>query len=86
MKRRITLYLCLRRAWNWRNGNNVTLISTTTQPPTRRPSGSVVVKLRVELPDSAFDPAAIPSLIADIPLEAIQPAPAGLEVIIEDPA
>jgi hypothetical protein len=86
VKRRCTLYLLWSRRSSWRDGNNMTLVSATTNPPTRRPKDSVLTKLRVEMPDAAFDPAAIPSLVADIPLDAITPPTVDdLEVVIEDP-
>jgi hypothetical protein len=84
-KRQITLYLNLRRAERWHGNNNITLLGATTSPPKTRPKGSVVVKVKIVVPDEAFDPATIPSLVADIPLESLMPTPDDLEVVIEDP-
>lgn len=84
-KREITLYLLVKRATTWRNGNNLSLVSATTTPPTHRPKGSVLLKQRLLVPDKAFDPAEIPSLVADIPLESVLPTPDDIDVEIQTP-
>ena len=86
MMRYTDVYLQFARAKQYRDGGNMTLVSATSTPPTRRPAGTVLVKLKVQVPDEAFDPAAIPSLIADIPLESVLPALDEIEAVIEDPS
>jgi hypothetical protein len=84
VKREITLYLLVKKSSTWRNGNDLSLVSATTTPPTHRPKGSILFKQRIRIDDDAFSPAAIPSLVADIPLEAILPTPDDIEVEILD--
>lgn len=55
----------------WTEG--MTIVSCSPKPPTTRSEGSVLVKIRLIVPDEAFDPAAIPALVAEIPLEMLHP-------------
>jgi hypothetical protein len=64
--------------------SEMTVVSTTTKPPTTRKAGTVVVKLRLIVPDKAFDPAAIPALVAEIPLDLLHPPQDQIEVVIDD--
>jgi hypothetical protein len=83
-KRTLNVYLQLGRSRRYKNDGNMVIISTTTSPPARRAKDSVLVKIKVKVDDEAFDPARTPALIADIPLELLQPAPDEIEVIPED--
>lgn len=83
-KRNLDVYLLLERSKQYKQAGNMNLISATTNPPTRRPAKSVLVKVKVLIPDEAFDPAKIPALIADIPLDLLQPAEDQIDVVIDD--
>ena len=83
-KRGLSVYLLLERSKQYKSAGNMNLISATTGPPTRRPKGSVLVKVQVTVPDEAFDPAKIPAILADIPLELLQPAQDDIVVDVVD--
>lgn len=66
----------------WTEG--MTIVSCSPKPPTTRSEGSVLVKIRLIVPDGAFDPAAIPALVADIPLDLLHPPQDQIDVVVDD--
>lgn len=84
LDREVDIYLTLARQTRGYSYDKARLVSATMSPPTTRPKGTAVVKLKVIVPDAAFDPAAIPALVADIPLDMIVPPLNELEAIPED--
>ena len=87
-KRELDIYLQLARKSDTygrtRYNNTMTIVSTSVKPPTTRRAGTVVVKIKVLVPDEAFDPQAIPALVADIPLNLLHPAQDEIVVEIDD--
>lgn len=79
------VYLQFTRARNgWPQNSKMRLASATSGPPTSRRPGGVLVKVRVTIPDAAFDPAAIPALVTNIPLDLVHPPQDEIEVLVED--
>jgi len=87
-KRSQDVYLQVRRRKDTygrtRYTDGMTIVSCSPKPPTTRSEGSVLVKIRLVVPDEAFDPAAIPALVADIPLSLLHPPQDQIEVVIDD--
>lgn len=73
-QRHIEVYLLLERSRQYKESGNMNLVSATQGPPTRRPAKTVLVKVKVLVPDEAFDPAKIPAIVAEVPLELLHPA------------
>lgn len=69
----------------WRNGKSITAsaIKMTQEKPATTPKDTVVVKLKVELPDDAFEPFE-PSAVIAVPQSMILQQPT--TVIVEDPS
>lgn len=68
----------------WRNGKSITAsaIKMTQEKPATTPKDTVVVKLKVELPDEAFEPFE-PSAVVAVPAGMVAQQPT--TVIMEDP-
>jgi hypothetical protein len=82
-KRSVDVYLTLKRpSRGWESGE-AKLVSAHTNPPTARPRGTCVVKVKIIVPDAAFDPAKIPALVADVPLDLVSPPLEEFEAVPE---
>ena len=73
--RTCSLYLQLVRRQNYsQHDGDLRVVSATSSPPAHREPNSVVVKIRVVIPDEAFDPARYPTAEVSVPLAMLSPA------------
>lgn len=73
-QRSLSLYLQLVPRRQWSSAGDMRLVSTTAEPPTTRERGSVVVKIKVVVPDEAFQPSRYPTAEVNVPLAMLAPA------------
>lgn len=72
--RNLSLYLQLVPRRQYAEAGDMRLVSATTEPPTTREKGSVVVKIKVLVPDDAFKPSRYPTAEVNVPLAMLAPA------------
>jgi hypothetical protein len=82
--REIDIYLQLARKTNGYSNGKMTIVSCGVNPPATRRPKTVVVKIKVRVPDRAFDPASIPALLADIPLDHLVVPENEIAVVVDD--
>lgn len=83
--REVSLYLQLAERRTYYKGQDLRIVSTTTDPPLKREKETVVVKIRVKVPREAFQPSKAPEAVVTVPLEALSPVSDSIEVEAESP-